>query len=174
MRGKPVGGALVVATTAVARRGAPSKELARRTTGRRGGFTLRIPKGPSRVLRLSSPGIGGALGAVGRLSIRVPARSSIHASRRTLSGPGTVRFSGRVRSLGAGFPTRGVVLALQGRENGRWNTFEDLRTDRRGRWSRTHRFRGVPGTYPIRVRIRRQARFPFVLGYSPAVRIRIR
>jgi hypothetical protein len=30
------------------------------------------------------------------------------------------------------------------------------------------------GTYPIRVRIRRQARFPFVLGYSPAVRVRIR
>jgi hypothetical protein len=174
MRGAPIRGALVVATTAISRRGAPAKALARRTTGRRGGFTLHIPKGPGRVLRLSSPGIGGALGAVGRLSIRVPARSSIRASRRTLSGPGTVRFSGRVRSLGAGFPTRGVVLALQGREDGRWRTFEDLRTNRHGRWSRTHRFRGVPGTYPIRVRIRRQARFPFVLGYSRAVRIRIR
>src|SRR4051812_31266372 len=91
-----------------------------------------------------------------------------------LSGPGTVRFSGRVSSAGARIPTRGIVLALQGFEGARWQTFEDLRKDNRGRWARTHSFRGVPGTYPIRVRIRRQSRFPFVLGYSSPVRIRIR
>jgi hypothetical protein len=174
IRGGAVAGALVVATTAVSRKGAPARELARVTTTRSGRFTVRIPKGPSRVLRLSTPGRGGALGATGRLSVRIPARSSIRASRTSLGGPGVVRFSGRVRGLGAGFPTRGIVLALQGREDGRWRTFEDLRTDRRGRWAKAHQFRGVPGTYPIRVRIRHQARFPFVLGYSPAVKVRIR
>ena len=138
--------------------------MIRCATSRSGRFTLRLPKGPSRFLHLSSPGGGSALGATGRLSIRVPARSSIRASRPTLGGPGTIRFSGRVRSLGAGFPTRGVVLALQGREDGRWRTFEDLRTNRHGRWRKAHAFRGVPGRYPIRVRIRRQARFPFVLA----------
>jgi hypothetical protein len=33
---------------------------------------------------------------------------------------------------------------------------------------------GVPATYPIRVRIRRETGFPSVLGYSPAVKVRIR
>jgi hypothetical protein len=158
----------------VSRRGAPALPLATTTTGRGGRFRLRVPPGPGRVLRISSPGTGAALGATGRLSIRVPARSSIRASRTRLSGAGRVRFSGRVRSLGQPFPTRGVILALQGYEDGRWNTFFDTRTNRRGRWSVSYGFSGRPGTYPIRVRIRRQSRFPFVLGTSPTVRVRVR
>jgi hypothetical protein len=164
----------VIATTAVARNGAPAVPLATTTTSRTGRFSLRLPPGPSRVLRISSPGTGAALGATGRLSIRVPAASSIRASRTVLSGAGRVRFSGRVRSLGQGFPTRGVILSLQGFEKGRWNTFFDTRTDRRGRWSASYGFSGRPGTYPVRVRIRRQARFPFVLGSSRAVRVHVR
>jgi hypothetical protein len=49
-----------------------------------------------------------------------------------------------------------------------------LGTDRRGRWSGSNQFSGRPGTYPIRLRIRRQARFPFVLGYSRVVRVTVR
>ena len=174
IRGASVAGAQVIATTTVSRRGAPTRPLATTTTSRSGRFRLRVPRGPGRVLRISSPGTGAALGATGRLSIRVPAASSIRASRRSLSGPARVRFSGRVRSLGQPFPTRGVILALQGFEDGRWNTFFDTRTNRRGRWSVSYGFSGRPGTYPIRVRIRRQALFPFVLGTSPAIRVRVR
>lgn len=174
IRGASVAGAQVIATTAVSRSGSPSEPLATATTSRTGRFSLRVPPGPGRVLRISSPGTGAALGATGRLSIRVPAASSIRASRSVLSGAGRVRFSGRVRSLGQPFPTRGVILSLQGFEGGRWNTFFDTRTNRRGGWSAAYRFSGRPGTYPVRVRIRRQARFPFVLGSSRAVRVRVR
>ncbi len=174
IRGASVRGAQVIATTAVARSGSPDQPLATTTTNGSGRFTLRIPRGPSRVLRLNAPDAGGNTGATGRLSIRVPASSTIRASRRSLSGPGRVTFSGRVRTLGAGLPIRGVVIALQAFDAGRWRTFVDTRTDRRGRWSAFNRFSGRPGTYPVRLRIRRQARFPFVLGVSGTVRVTVR
>ncbi len=79
-----------------------------------------------------------------------------------------------MRTLGQGLPTRGVVIALQAFDAGRWRTFVDTRTDRRGRWSASNRFSGRPGTYPVRLRIRRQARFPFVLGVSRTVRVTVR
>ena len=88
--------------------------------------------------------------------------------------PGACASPGRVRTLGQPLPTRGLVIALQGFDRGRWRTFDDLRTDRRGRWSGSNQFSGRPGTYPIRVRIRRQSRFPFALGYSRAVRVSVR
>jgi len=174
LRGRSVGSAEVIATTSVARGGAPQVPLARVAAGPTGRFALRLPAGPSRVLHLSSPGAGDALGATGRLSIRVPASSSIRASRRALGGPGRVRFSGRVRRAGQPLPPRGLLVILQGFDAGRWRTFADTRTDARGRWATPYRFSGNPGTYPVRARLRRQARFPFVLGYSRTVRVRVR
>jgi hypothetical protein len=174
IRGGSVGGAAVIATTTVRRPGGETVTAGRVATGRTGRFSLRLPPGPNRELRLSSPGTGAALGAVGRLSVRVPAASSIGASRRSLSGPGRIEFSGRVRRRGQPLPARGLVIILQGREGGRWSTFADTRTNSRGRWAVGYPFRGVPGTYPIRARIRRQAPFPFVIGHSRTLRVRIR
>jgi len=173
IRGASVGGAEVLATTRIVRGGA-TVAAGRVATGPSGHFSLRLPAGPSRVLQLSSPGSGAALGATGRLSVRVPAASSIRASRRSFSGPARIRFSGRVRAGGQPLPPRGLVVILQGREDGRWRTFEDTRTDARGRWSVSYPFRGVPGTYPIRALIRRQGSFPFEGGHSRALRLRIR
>jgi hypothetical protein len=174
LRGASVGGAQVLSTVAVARNGAPARPLPAVTTDAKGRFAIRLPKGPSRVLRLSTPGTGENLGATGRLSIRVPARSTMRASRTSLSGGGAVTFSGAVSRLGQPVPTRGLVIILQGREGGAWRTFEDTRTNAGGRWAVAYRFRGRPGTYPIRAKIRRQSRFPFVLGYSRTVRVRVR
>ena len=93
------------------------------------------------------------------VSVRVPASSTIHASRTRLGG-GRVRFSGRLRTRGQRIPGRGLVLVLQGRERGKWRTFEDTRTNRKGRWHVSYRFSGRPGSYPIRVRIRKQSGYP--------------
>ena len=133
-------------------------------TDRRGRFSLRVPAGPSRTYRLVFNGAGGALGVARGVSVRVPASSTIRASRTRVSGRTRVRFSGRLRNLGQRIPGRGLVLILQGREGGRWSTFEDTRTNRRGRWQVGYTFSGRPGRYPIRVRIRRQSSYPFELG----------
>jgi hypothetical protein len=84
-----------------------------------------------------------------------------------------VRFSGRLRTRGQRIPARGLVLVLQGRERGRWRTFDDTRTSRKGRWRTSYTFSGRPGRYPVRVRIRRQSGYPFDLGHSRAVVVRI-
>jgi hypothetical protein len=62
---------------------------------------------------------------------------------------------------------------LQGRERGGWRTFDDTRSDGKGRWHATYVFSGRPGTYPIRLKIRRQTSYPFELGYSRALTVRV-
>ena len=141
-------------------------------TDRHGRFSIRVPAGASRTYRLVFPGAGGALGAARGISIRVPASSTIHASRTHVSG-GRVRFSGRLRNRGQPIPGSGLVLVLQGRERGQWRTFTDTRTDGKGRWHVSYRFSGRPGAFPIRVRIRRQSGYPFELGYSRALIVRV-
>jgi hypothetical protein len=163
----------IVATAAVRRRGASVQPAGSAVTDRRGRFSLRVPAGPSRTYRLVFNGARGALGVARGVAVRVPASSTIRASRTRLSGPGRVRFSGRLRNRGQRIPGRGLLLVLQGRERGRWRTFEDARTNRKGRWRASYTFSGRPGRYPIRVRIRRQSSYPFELGYSRPLTVRV-
>jgi hypothetical protein len=65
-------------------------------------------------------------------------------------------------------------VVLQGRADGRWQTFADTRTNRRGSWRASYRFRGIAGDYPVRARIRRQAPYPYELGHSSTVTVRVR
>ena len=81
------------------------------------------------------------------VSVRVPASSTIHASRTRLGG-GRVRFSGRLRNRGQRIPGRGLVLVLQGREGGKWRTFEDTRTNRQGPLARELPLQRPPGELP--------------------------
>ena len=49
-----------------------------------------------------------------------------------------------------------------------------MRTNRNGRWRVSYGFSGRPGSYPIRVRIRKHMLgFPFELGYSRRLTIRV-
>jgi hypothetical protein len=108
------------------------------------------------------------------VAVRVPASSTIHASRRVVTAGTRVRFSGRIRAAGQRLPARGLIVAVQGFADGAWRTFADTRTTRSGRWAARYTFRGVPGRYRIRLRIRRASGFPFELGYSPTVTVRVR
>jgi hypothetical protein len=138
--------------------------------GANGRFVMRLGAGPARTATLRFPGAVGGMPAERSLRLMVPASSSMRASRRRLNGAGLVRFRGRIRG-GAG---RNLVVVLQGKEGRKWRTFADTRTRRRGRWSVVYRFSGLPGSYPIRVRIRRQANLPYKTGYSKRVTVHVR
>ena len=114
--GQPFAGQTIVATAAIRRRGARPRPAGTAVTDRRGRFSLRVPAGPSRTYRLVFNGAGGALGVARGVSVRVPASSTIRASRTRVSGRTRVRFSGRLRNRGQRIPGRGLVLVLQGRE----------------------------------------------------------
>jgi hypothetical protein len=153
--------------------GATAQLIGTTTTSRTGRFSFRVPPGPSRTLRFISDASGDALRAARGLGARVPASSTIHASRTRVSGDALVRFTGTVLHGRQPIPRTGLVVVLQGRVRGGWQTFADTRTNARGHWRARYRFVGRPGTYPIRVRIRRQNGFPFDLGYSRTLRVRV-
>jgi hypothetical protein len=153
--------------------GATAQFLGATTTSRTGRFSFRVPPGPSRTLRFVSDASGDVLRTARGLGARVPASSTIHASRTRVSGDALVRFNGTVLHGRQAIPRTGLVLVLQGHVRGHWQTFADTRTDARGHWRARYRFVGRPGSYPIRVRIRRQNGFPFDLGYSRTLRVRV-
>ena len=172
--GAPLVGAAVQATTTVRKRGATAVPAGGTTATKTGSFILRLPAGPSRTVRVIVPATAGVLRSARGVSVRVPASSTIHASRRVVSAGAVVRFSGTIKRAGQPLPKRGLVVVLQGRSAGAWHTFADTRTTKSGRWHASYRFRGFPGRYPVRLRIRRASGFPFELGYSPSAIVRVR
>jgi hypothetical protein len=145
------------------------------TTDAKGRFTYRAPRGPSRRLRLIYAGADGLAPLTRTAQLRVRATSSIRASRATLRGGGRVTFSGRLGLRGATVPRSGKLVDLQAFDGGRWRTFATARArGSKGRWSSSYRFGGSPGRYPVRLRIRREDVFPYDLGYSRSVIVRVR
>jgi hypothetical protein len=168
--GQPLEGVPITVTSTARVAGAVPSVEASTTVGANGRFAIGLPPGPARTAAITFPGAPGGMPAERRLELAVPASSTIRASRTRLHGSGLVRFSGRVRG-GAG---RDLVVVLQGKEGGKWRTFADTRTRKRGRWSTSYRFSGRTGSYPIRARIRRQANLPYVTGYSKRVTVHVR
>jgi hypothetical protein len=171
--GQPLPGVPIAVTGTPRLAGVTAQNIGAATTSFTGRFSFRVPPGPSRTVRFISTATGDVLRTAQGLGARVPAFSTIRASRHRVFGSGLVRFAGTVQHGRQRIPATGLVLVLQGREGGHWRTFVDTRTDARGHWRARYRFSGRPGTYPIRLRIRRQNGFPFDLGYSHTVRIRV-
>ena len=88
------------APSTIRRRGATAQPAAGATTDARGRFTLRLPAGPSRNVRLLVPASGELLPAARDVAVRVPASSTIRASRRVVGAGTRVTFSGRIRRAG--------------------------------------------------------------------------
>jgi hypothetical protein len=145
------------------------------TTDAKGRFAYHAPAGPSRRLQFVFAGTSGLAPLRRTAHMRVRASSTIHASPRVLRGGGRVRFSGRLGLRGAAAPRSGKLVELQAYDGGRWRTFATARArGSKGAWRSSYTFAGRPGRYPVRVRIRREAVFPYDLGYSRSVAVRVR
>ncbi|HEX8104664.1 MAG TPA: hypothetical protein VF533_18750 [Solirubrobacteraceae bacterium] len=174
--GQPLGGRQIAVSAALRRVGAARLPLATVTTAADGSFGVAIPRGASRLVRLEYAGGAGSLPSARSVSVRIPAASTIRASRHVLRGPRPkVRFSGRLKTAGEPLPRLGKLVELQAFDRGRWRQFASTRArGKRARWTFTYRFGGRPGRYPIRARIRRESTYPFELGYSRRIVIRER
>jgi hypothetical protein len=154
------------------RAGARERVVARALTDASGAFRLRVPAGVSRRLRAGHRvrATDPLLACSRPLELRVPARARLRA--RSL--PGRVRLSGRL--LGGHVPARGKTVELQAFERGRWRTFESVRANRRGRFRARYRFSAgsIGRVFPMRARVRPEATYPFALGHSRVVRVRVR
>jgi hypothetical protein len=169
-------GASVRVFSQVSRAGSPVK-LARTpvVADASGRFTYRVPAGPSRALRFAYGSGADALLACSKpLLVAVKARSTLKATPRSIRSGQRVRFSGKLR--GGYVPTGGKLVELQAYERGRWRSITTLRTTSRGSFSYRYRFsfRARGTTFPVRVRVRPDASYPFALGTSKRVRVRVR
>lgn len=174
--GAPLGGRRIEVTSVLRRSGAGRAPSATVSTGPDGRFTAVLAPGPSRQVRLAFNGEGGGLPSARGVSLRVPASTSLRASTTSLRGRGRVSFSGRLALAGQRVPRSGKLIELQGRVGRGYQTIATTRA--RGssaRWRTSYRFRtGRPGRYRFRARVRRESSFPFELGYSRVVTVRIR
>jgi hypothetical protein len=135
-----------------------------------GTFRLGVPAGPSRRLRVayrSSPAAT-ELSCSNVLVLKVPARVTLSAKRASAR---RYRLTGRLL-----VPTRGKVVELQAYERGKWRTFGSARSSASGRFSYRYTFRAESRgrTFRMRARVRADASYPFALGYSKVIRVRVR
>jgi Bacterial Ig-like domain len=171
---QPMRNAIVRVLSRLDQRGATPRALRSITTSRTGRFVYRTRARASRQITLHYPGTDVLAEARRTVTLRVPARSTLHVSRHFVLNGESVRFSGRLR--GGHFPAGGRLIELQARYRDAWHTFATAQTTPRGRWRYTYRFEGTHGrqTYAFRVRIPRQADYPFAAGHSRPRRVTVR
>jgi hypothetical protein len=175
--GRPIAGAQLRVLMRDRRSGARFVERYRTTTRSDGIYRLRVRAAASRLVQVgwrshaNDPGFHESA----YLTMNTRASSSLRASARTVGVGQALRLSGTVRGT---VPSRGVPLIFQGRSgNGRYTTFADGRANRKGRFTIRYRFRSGSSrgrTFSFRVKLRGDARFPYVLGYSTRVQVRVR
>jgi hypothetical protein len=169
--GAPIGGAPVEVSLAATAGSAPPKSTIAHTRAD-GRFSISVPGGPSRTVCLAFR--SGAEVATRALTLRVRAPVTLRVSPRTAAVGRTIRFRGRLR--GGDVPAGGQPVVLEARSPGaRWLQFKVVRSDARGRFHASYRFRFAgPARYEFRALCEPASDYPFARGYSHVVRVRER
>lgn len=171
----PVGGTEVQVLERVQVPGATPRPIGTVTTSKTGRFSFKVAKGPSRTVSFRYAGTKTVRADVDEVDIRVRASSSFSVSRRSVVNGEAITFRGQLR--GGNIPAEGKLVALQALSRGRWRPFATTRASARtGRWAYTYRFDGTRGKvrYRFRVRVLREATYPFTTGTSGRRRVLVR
>jgi hypothetical protein len=170
--GAPIAGAQIGLQAVAAYAGARAASMASPTTAADGSFTVALRgKLSSRTLRFSYRShLGDARPATTRaLSLSVRAAVALRVVPHTTSVGNNIFFNGRL--LGAPIPTEGKQLVLEARSpGGPWIEFDVVRSDARGRFSASYRFKFPgPAHYQFRARSEPESDYPFAAGASNVV-----
>jgi hypothetical protein len=174
--GKPIGGAVIRIATQILTGNRGYREQRPVSSGPDGGFAYRAPRGPSRrILITYTPFAVDTQPAVVKL-VRLKTRAGLRmkANKRSVRRGERIVFTGRLK--GGFVPRRGVLVVLQGYQSGfGWRSFKTARA-RHGKFKAMYRpQRAVRGTtLRFRASVREQAGYPWALGRSKSVRVRIR
>jgi len=169
--GVPIGGAQVAVLATPRYTGAVTAAVADVRTAADGSFSLQLPASvSSRTLRFQySDRIGAAPVATDTLVLSVRAALSLTIRPRTASAGHSIRFSGEL--AGGPIPSGGKLLVLEARSpGGAWLEFDVIRSDARGRYHASYRFKFPgPAYYQFRVLCQAEADYPFATGASRVV-----
>ncbi len=173
---RPIEGASLRVLQQVRTAGTTMAELGTIKTDQAGNFTYTAPAGPSRTIRFAYRAFDGDTDFADTtdLTLRVRAGIALKRNPRKVLNGDTVQFRGRV--LGAPMPQRGILVDLQALVGKRWRTFQVLRTRRDGAFRHVYRFLRTTGTvtYKFRARVRSDSSYPYELGGSNRVKVRVR
>jgi hypothetical protein len=108
------------------------------------------------------------------LVLRVRAGIALTIAPRTSGVGGSISFRGRLR--GGPIPAEGKQLVLEARSpGGSWIEFKVVRTDSRGRYRASYRFRFPgPALYDFRAVSEPESDYPYAAGSSRVVLVRER
>ena len=172
--GAPIaGGTLDVITTPSATGHVP-RVLGSVSTDGAGAFAYTAPAGSSRKVTFRFRGLADFRRSESDVTLLVPGAATLKASRRQVRNGSSTTFSGRL--LGKPLPARGKVVDLQVFYRGKWRTFATPRANRKGAFRFRYRFEATrrTTTYRFRARLRAEAAYPYELGYSKLVGVRVR
>ena len=167
--GSPLG---AQALTLEARRlGASAYRVARYlTTDGQGRFSVRLPPGTSRDLRVVYAGSQTLRPAVSVARFNVRALATLRLSPRRLRRGQVLTFRGSVRAGRGELPRGGKLVQIQYLDGRHWRPAVKLgRTDRAGRFRIRYRFRRIrrPTRIRFRILVPAEGGWPYATGFSP-------
>ncbi|WP_028061936.1 carboxypeptidase-like regulatory domain-containing protein [Solirubrobacter soli] len=173
----PIAGAVLQVLDRQSRAGADYARAGEVTTDADGRFSLTPGRGAARSIRVEyrSRTLLPAADAAKTVELRVAAGATLSITPERVRPRGRITIRGRLRGLP--LPSSGKVVDLQAYEGGKWRTFDTARArGARGTFTTRYRFlrAGRGASFLIRARIRRDDSYPYYLGYSPRVRVRVR
>ena len=168
--GTPAAGVPVTLLSKVRRPGQERTDSAEESvSGPDGRFALRASAGPSRDFQVVSRPCGASSSPYRQM---VRGAVSLRAVNPRVRNGETVRFKGRVPG---GYYGRGIGLELQVLVGRKWTDVRSIKTDRRGSYRTSYRFRRtfVRYTYRFRVVTRGGSGWPFEPARSALAKVRV-
>jgi hypothetical protein len=169
---QPIAHARLVVLVKSAAATAKFSEVKTVLTDSRGRYRYAAPVGASRVIRIAYFAFNGdssyadatdvTLLVAGALTLTAPKRV---ANKRAAA------FSGKVK--GRPMPRGGVLVDLQVWFHGKWRTFATPRSNGRGVFRFKYRFTQGAAKWIFRARIRKDSLYPYELGYSKRIAVKV-
>jgi hypothetical protein len=170
--GAPITGAEIQLLEQPTYTGAMLKEIASVSTSQNGEWSFKVPKGPSRLLRVAyfSHLKDSVPAAQLDYNERVYAAVSMRAPRKARLGA-TIVFRGRLAGGYIPYPDKDVAIEIYYR--GRWRTIEVLSTNRHGQFAYRYIFTLDPASYAFRAIVLNNPAYPFLAAASRPARVKV-
>jgi hypothetical protein len=170
-KGAPIANATVVIRARNTVPGAKPGKVATTKTDSKGRYETTIARGPSRKVTVSYTAFGGDAEPADSASVtvKVAAAAKLATNVRTVRVGQALKLSGRLVH-----PQAGVMVLMCATDAGKWRSFDHVRTDRRGRFHYTYKFKpGSEGrSYGFSVLVDDRV-YPFLAGYSNKVNVKV-
>jgi hypothetical protein len=167
--GRPVAGAQVCIAVRDDLPNAQLQAVGGLTTNASGGFSYRLPRGPSRTIVFIHRVVGGAISGAVNISVRASVLLRLN---------GHHLFNGQVMQWSGTLPgpiPPGLLSLMQVWRGTHWQTFQQIQIGRSGKWVARYRFEFTTGVqqYQFRLLIPRQSGYPYTSHASSPIRVTV-